>query len=194
MDDRRDDWRSGVDENLVSLNTAQRVTDREVEDLELKYEGHDKILRGDPEHDTDGLVARLHTQENLVNELRAEYGALKQTIRGYHDGSPGLEGRVDALEGIKKNRERKEGYYWQFITAVAVAIIGLVGIILTNLKEIKAHLPKSKPSPLSQKIEKAKHKKGKPIIKYRVRLSSEDPPSSEEPSFTGHQEPEPSPR
>lgn len=71
MDERRDDWRHGVDENLASLNTGQRVTDKLIEDLELAQEHIDRLLRGDTEKGTDGVISRLHQLEDALQEIRA---------------------------------------------------------------------------------------------------------------------------
>jgi len=86
MDDRRDDWRNGVDKKLVDLTSAQRSTDDELDDLGLKYDSLDRILRGDPETDISGFQERLHNVENGLQELRAEKVKSKladTTVQGF---------------------------------------------------------------------------------------------------------------
>ena len=97
----------------MSLTTAQRTTDDQLDDLELKYEAFDKVLRGDPEEDTDGLIARMHNLENAVQELRAE--------------------RVK----FKVADETTKGIKWQVWGAIVVAILGMLGGILPNLALIR---------------------------------------------------------
>ncbi len=121
MDERRDDWRHGVDQNLVSLNAAQRVTDQQLDDLDLKYEIIDKVLRGDPESDTDGFAARLHNIENSAQDFRAE------------------------LIKLRIADVQVRGFRWDFAKAVAVAIIGvlgtaigILGLLITNWDKVEA--------------------------------------------------------
>lgn len=156
MDERRDDWRHGVDENLASLNAAQRVMDREISRLWKAYSEDDALLRGDKEKETDGLIARLHQLETAINLLQAVIDVDKA-------GNKGLTGRVEALEG----RERTTVEVWKFW----VAILGLLGAIavavITNLDKIEAWVH-PKPDVVDQAIERAKHKKGKPIVRYRI--------------------------
>lgn len=167
MDDRRDDWRTGVDQNLVSLNTAQRVTDQQLDDLDLKYEAIDKVLRGDPETDTDGFIARLHNAENAILELRAE--------------------RVK----FKVADVTVTGFKWEFLTKVTVQLLILAGFLILGWDKLEGLYQKiihQEPSLLEKKIERARHPKS-PKKMYRVRVvpsgaTSETPsvePSEEKP-------------
>ena len=141
-----DDWRARVDQSLVNLTSAQRVTDDQLDDLELKYEALDKVLRGDPEKDTDGVIARLHNLETSLNAIHAE--RLKIQIAD------------DNTRGIK----------WQVWGSIVVAIIGALAGILPNLGRIKISLtPFSKiqyepDTKLQREIEadKRKHHKKQP--------------------------------
>ena len=93
MDERRDDWRQGVDENLASLNTGQRVNDRLIEDLELKVSAIEALLHGT---DTTGLIGRVEDIENIAAELRSVVIMDASGNRGLqHDVRELKEGRTD---------------------------------------------------------------------------------------------------
>src|SRR5689334_6220954 len=111
MDERRDDWRRGVDENLASLNAGQRVWERELAIIRKLLAETDNLLRGDAEKDTDGAIARLHQAETAINLLKAVL--LKDAA-----GGKGLMGRVEDLENADKRSER-----W---LKVWIAFIGLL--------------------------------------------------------------------
>lgn len=156
MDDRRDDWRRGVDENLASLNAGQRIWEREFGSIRKLSAEIDKLLRGDPDRDTDGIIARLHQQENAINMLKAL--VLKDTA-----GNIGLIARVEALE----SGERTSGNRWQFATAVTVAVISLLGLLMTNWERLEAILSRESKDPVTQMINRAKHPRKKKAV-YRV--------------------------
>lgn len=146
MDDRRDDWYRGVDENLASLNAGQRIWEREFTALRKLLSETDKLLRGDPDKETDGLIPRLHQQENAVNMLQA-------LIVKDRAGNTGLIARVEALE----RGERKSLNRWQFATAVTVALFSVLGLLLTNWDRLGAILNRKSKDPVEQMIQRAKN-------------------------------------
>lgn len=165
MEERRDDWRHGVDENLVSLNSAQRSTDKELDELDLLTQKHERIILGDPENDKIGISAQIDSLETLVNELRAELRTLKATLYGDHTGHPGLEGRMDNLEDRRKSKERREGWAWDSFTKITVELLLVIAMLLLNWERIE-DLIKSKihPAPPAA-AQKVRHKKKpKPIV------------------------------
>ncbi len=149
MNDRRDDWARGVDENLASLNAGQRIWEREVNALHKAIAEQDNLLRGDTEKDTDGLIARLHKAENEVLLLKAIL--LKDAA-----GGRGLVAEVESL----KYKEKSLVYRWQFW----IALLGLIGTIATaiimNIDKIEKFIQRqTQLTPLQVKIERAKHPK-----------------------------------
>jgi hypothetical protein len=144
-DDRRDDWRHGVDENLASLNTGQRVTDKLIEDLELKYDEFDRLVRGDPEKDTDGVIGRLHRIENAVDEIRVIM----------------IKTKMAEVE-VTKTKWELSGRLIERILILAVALLLGWDKLFPLYKKIVNH----RAGPVEIAIEKAKHKKGAPIIRY----------------------------
>ncbi len=134
MDDRRDDWRNGVDKKLVDLTSAQRSTDDELDELDLKYNTLDRIIRGDPENDISGFHERLHNVENGLQDLRAEKVKFKVADT--------------AIQGFK----------WQFWGLVLTAIITTIGAIF-GWDRIHAYLEKHDTDPVDKAIERAVHPK-----------------------------------
>lgn len=149
MDDRRDEWRRGVDENLASLNAGQRVWEREIGAIRKILSDIDFLLRGDPKKETDGLVARLHKQENEINLLKAII--LKDAV-----GNKGLVGRVEQLEG---GREDRRGL-WKNLTSIVVAAL-MSGLLTHFWGDIWHWTTRKSTDPVEQMIERAKRPKSR---------------------------------
>lgn len=173
-DDRRGDWEKGVDENLAMLNSTQRSTDKELDEHDIEIAKHDRIILGDPENGKIGISAQIDSLDNLVNELRAEYRSIKATLYGDHTGHAGIESRVDRLEDKKeiaaRRAEKREGYFWHFVTAVSLQILFLAGVVVLNWDRIEdfyvKHLkraPAHAIAPAKPRRPK-KHKEQKPIV------------------------------
>ena len=162
MDDRRDDWRRGVDENLASLNASQRVWDRELEAIHKIVAEFDSILRGNTENETDGMISRLHHQETQILYLKA-------IIQADRAGGKGLVTRVYELERGDQKAERRLKVWLAIISLVSVAI----GALIANSDRLAAYL-KRPAAPLEQAIEAAKHPRGKKRVIYRVVAPQED--------------------
>ncbi len=138
MDERRDDWRHGVDENLASLNAGQLVWSEEVKRIRADLEDIDRLIRGDAEEDTDGVMARMHSLETTLRMLEA-------VVLTDKAGNPGLQGRVSVLEGKKDVRVAR----WAFYSALLGMIAAIAVAIITNLDNLHRfiHPPvKSKPA------------------------------------------------
>lgn len=173
MNDRRDDWAHGVDENLASLNAGQRVQDRESQLIRKQIRDHDFLLRGDPEKETDGQIARLHNAENEILLLKAVL--IKDAI-----GGRGLVDRVEALESQERGSDRRLKVY--------IALIGLISALLvavaSNLDRIESFIKKDT-DPLHQKIDRIKHpprRRVHVVIDEREKASEtaqDDPPKTD---------------
>lgn len=157
MNDRRDDWERGVDENLASLNTGQRVNDRILEDLDKNYAALDHVLRGDAEKDTDGLIAQVH-------EIQTKLARVNAILFVDSTGKKGLQHEVESL----LSGERTASERWKFATAVVVAFLSLVGLLITNWGRISGFLEAQDKDPVDQAIESAKHRHIKHIILHPV--------------------------
>lgn len=156
MNERRDDWHTGVDESLITLKSAQRATDNQLDALELKYELIDKVIRGDLEGNTESYSERLHNLETALREIRATK----------------VKSQVADIE-IRKSK-------WEFAREITKQIlIAMVALLLglrwDRLEILILKIIHQKPAPLEVAIEQAKHPKGKTL--YRTRRMS--PPKSE---------------
>ena len=162
------------------LNTAQRVTDKELEDIDVKVESHERIILGDPENGKIGVAAQFDALETLVNELRAELRNVRATLHGDHTGHPGLESRVDAMEGRRARRDLREGYFWHFVTALGVQALFVIALLILNWERVEDFIKSRLHHPPAQKIEPQKrHKrhKPKPIL---IPEAQQDEPATEE--------------
>lgn len=142
MDERREDWRHGVDENLASLNTGQRVNDRLIEDFDLAVSRIDNILRGNPEEETSGLIGRMEKTETDVAQL-------KSIVIMDASGKKGLQHEV----AILSSGERTASDRWKFATAVVVACISLIGLLITNWDRIQIYINRRTQDKVNQMIE-----------------------------------------
>lgn len=143
----------------------ERLWEREIGGIHKTLSEIDALLRGDPERDTDGAIARLHQLENSLNLLKA-------VILRDAAGGRGLIGRVEALESGERGADNR----WKFATAVVVAILSLFGLLLTNWERLEAFLNKQrKLDPLERMIQNAKH----PKAKRRHIVIRNDPPEPE---------------
>ena len=144
-ENRRDEWRHGVDENLASLNAGQRVLETSVRQLEQIVSGMDSLIRGDVEKETDGLIARLHDIEGSLRELRA-------VLFVDSTGKKGLIHDVNELQGRRESRKAT----WINVTAIVVALISS-GFLGHFWSAIVASWRKQ-PDPISQLMRKPKHR------------------------------------
>lgn len=158
-DDRRDDWAHGVDENLASINAASRVLDREISRLWKAHAEDDKLLRGDKEKETDGLIARLHAQETQINLLHATL--INHTAR------------LGTLEGANQASENRIKLWVAIVGFLSAVVVGG----LYNIDRIQALLNrKHKPDRLEQMLENAK----RPKARHRHVVAPEEPEPTED--------------
>ncbi len=169
MDERRDDWRHGVDENLASLNAGQRIWEHEQKALRKALAAMDALLRGDAGKETDGLIARLHTLETAINMLRAVIDVDKA-------GNKGLVGRVEAIEGGERGAERHLKLWIAIVGLLSAALVA----VFSNIDRIEAFLH-HKPAPVERAIENARG----PKVRYRHYTIRVKPPETEAPDPDG---------
>ncbi len=159
MDERRDDWRRGVDENLASLNAGQRIWERELATLRKLLGEIIDDLRGSISNETDGIIHRLR-------EAEASVQMLKSIIDVDRIGESGLMGRVEALERRERTSETR--------LKIWIAVIGLLSALASaavfNIDKIEASLNKQPKDPIDQAIDRARH----PKPRYRHYVIRED--------------------
>lgn len=167
MDERRDDWQREVDENLASLNAGQRVWERDLTLLRKVMGDIDRLLRGDPEKDTEGVIARIHDIERQLSKLNA-------VLFVDSTGKKGLIHDVYELRGEEKRVVER----WKFATAITVAIIGFLGLFISNWdKIIKAAGVGRPPDKLERMINNAKRPPNSGKVRVKVRYV--EPPATD---------------
>lgn len=120
-------WRHRVDEHLVVLTTAQKVTNDHLDQIDETLDALDRTIRGDYEKDRDGIVARMENMERSV-------ALLHSVLFKDSTGKKGLVDTVDVLiSGKIERREKRKDYI-----TIAIAIISTIGLIITNLDRIES--------------------------------------------------------
>ncbi len=127
MNERQDDW--------------QRATDRQLDDLELRYDAIDRVLRGNHEDKEDGLIAEVHAIDIKVNDIRAELFRIKQFF-----------------SDEKHERREDRRLNWGNITKIIIAIItsGTVGIFW---RDIRSYIEKHEKTDFFEMTKSPKHPK-----------------------------------
>lgn len=117
--------RNRIDERLVDLTTAQKVTNDHLDSIDETLDILDRTIRGDYEKDHDGLVARFKELEHAVSQLNA-------VIFQDSTGQKGLVATVDALVSGKMEKVERR----QHKVSIIIAIITSSALVLTNLDKI----------------------------------------------------------
>lgn len=158
MDEHRDDWHNSVDARLVNLTSAQKSADVDLERIHRELAKLDRILRGDPSRDIQGIVEGL-------NRLGSEINKFNRIFDKDYLGHGGLVSFITFV--YERERERWEskresrGYKWGFWGMILAAVIGAVALILTNKDQIEKWWKHPHLAPLETKIERAKHPKAR---------------------------------
>lgn len=141
-------------------NAIWRGFEARLERIEDIVHDLDEILRGDRRSKTIGLLAE---QDRHDQELRKLNAVVFVDSTGKH----GLAHDVDVLMERRSGQERRMELRWGFWTAIIVALISSGAAILTNLDKLKSLFPVEHLGIVEQKIERARHPKGKKIYRYR---------------------------
>lgn len=143
------------DENFQRLeNINGKLEDVQDRVRELEITLHGKRAK-------TGLLAEYERHDQLLARL---YAVIWQDPTGQkgilHDIDILMERRTAKVQGVQ--------YKWQFWGLILATIISSAAAVLTNLDKIIRLFPVEHPGILEQKIEKAKHPKGKKIYRYRI--------------------------
>lgn len=110
---------------LISLTTAQKVTNDHLDQIDETIDALDRTVRGDYENNRSGIVARLEILEHDSNLHKAVLFKDATGKKGLVDTVDGLvSGRMDAVERRQNRR------------AIIIAIITSSALVLTNLDRI----------------------------------------------------------
>ena len=149
-------WRERVEERIINLQTSEASQNDQLSEHDEHFNQIDILLEGHPEEKNDnGLKGDVHDLGVSLNKLKAimEPDSL---------GTGGVISRLKALEKKAGFEEKVSENRWKFLTAVAVAIISLLGLLFTNLDKIKLPFPKEPP-----KLEAMKQKAKRPKRKVK---------------------------
>lgn len=147
-------------EKLAHLN--DKIEDNQDRIREVEITLHGKRAK-------TGLLAEYERHDSLLSRL---YAVIWQDPTG----KTGLLHDVDVLMDRRKDKIQGAQYRWQFWGLILATLISSGLALLSNLDKVVKFLPKYHPGPLEQKIDQAKHPRGKKL--YRVRLIKEEPSDS----------------
>lgn len=125
-------WREKVDDRLVSLTSAQKTTDDELDKHEERIENAEILLEGDElKEDDEGVVGDVEVLMRKHNEIRAIWAPDNL-------GEGGWENRLRAVEnelGIKrKTRLNRKA----FAAAVGIALASTTGFVVSNWDKVES--------------------------------------------------------
>ncbi len=170
-------WRENVDSRLVTLITAQTVVNDRLDELEEISEALDRVLRGDPEKDTGGLIERLHDAETSTSRLSA-------LLFPDHTGNGGLVNDVKTLKRRDELEQRNHDNRWKFWTAIALAIISSATLLIKEWPKIWDNIMNTESKdPVRKAINRAKNPR--PIHRhYKVIIPQTTPETGDYPALT----------
>ncbi len=152
-------------------NALWRGFEARLERLEDMVRDLDEVLRGDRHKKIFGLLPEYDRLDLEVRKLNA-------VVFVDSTGKRGIAHDVDYLMDRRSGQERREGFKWTFWGLILATIISSLAAVLTNLDKIKILLPVLRLSPLEEKIERARHPKGKKV--FRVRIAPQEKAPSED--------------
>ncbi len=124
-------WRESVETRLVSLTSAQKTTDNELDKLGERLEEMDELLEGDPlKRQDSGLKGDVKELNTGLNELR--------TIMAPDAlGHGGVKNRLENCEMALGLRANKSENRWKFATVIASGTLATMTAIIVALLAIE---------------------------------------------------------
>ena len=108
-----------------------------------------------------GLLAEYERHDQLLARL---YAVIWQDPTG----QKGILHDIDVLMGRAQNRTASAQYKWQFWGLILATMISSGVALVASWDKVQKILPKDHPGILEQKIERARHPRGKKIIRVKV--------------------------
>jgi hypothetical protein len=127
------EWRNSVDERLVNLVSSQKTTDDDLDEIRVEQAKFDRVLRGDPEENREGMAQSL-------DRLQAEVTKFNRIFDKDHLGNGGLREDISYLMDDRRRHERREDNAWKFVTAICVQFLILIGLLIVNWDRIQEFL------------------------------------------------------
>lgn len=163
-------WRERTDERMVGFTSSETVQNDRLDEIDDELATIREIFDGKQEdRDDNGL-------KGDVRELTRSYNELRALMAPDHLGHGGIINRLKAVEEKVGIRARQTDNFWKFWTAIGVALISLIGLLLTNWDKVQRYINAKSNDPLDQIIEKAKHPKGRRVHRTVVRTDPDPEP------------------
>lgn len=145
-------WRERTDERLASLTSGETVQNDRLDAMEEQMRELDRVLRGDPEKDSGGIVEHLHEVQTGLNALRALMApdAL---------GGGGVLNRLKMLEKKEAREFRASEYHWKFWIAIVGFISAVTVAVVTNVDRIEAFWRHQTRPPIETKRPKVRRRR-----------------------------------
>ncbi len=130
------EWRKTVETRLVSLTSAQKTTDDDLDKHDGRIEEIEELLEGDPlKREDSGLKGDVKELNRSVNELRA-------IMAPDHLGHGGIKHRLDAVENALGLKVENSIGRWKAVVAAISATALITSAVVYNLDRITASLRK----------------------------------------------------
>lgn len=159
-DDFTQQWRESVESRLVSLTSAQKVTDNQLDDQDLEIAGMLETLNGAPKEHDRGLVAQVN--------------ALESTLKAADKVISNALSSLSSIEIELGLRKRDTDNHWKFWTAIIGGLLTLAGILIINWDKVSPFFSSKTRDPVHQIIEKANHPRGRQIRKQIIKFVPEE--------------------
>ncbi len=130
------EWRKSVESRLVSLTSAQKQTDDDLDKINGRLDEMDELLSGDPlKRDDSGLKGDVSELSRAVNALRA-------IMAPDQLGHGGIKNRLETVETELGLRVKSWDGRRKVLIAVISALAMIATAIVTNLDRIGPSLKK----------------------------------------------------
>lgn len=124
-------WRESVETRLVSLTSAQKTTDNDLDKLSGRIDDMDQLLEGDPlKREDSGLKGDVH-------ELGRGLNALRSIMAPDALGHGGVKNRLDNVEGALGLRVSRSANRVAVTLAVIAATATITAAIVMSLDKIE---------------------------------------------------------
>ena len=155
-------WRESVEARLVSLTSAQKTTDDDLDKQMARLNELDELLEGDPlKRDDSGL-------KGDVSELNRAVNALRAIMAPDALGHGGVKNRLDACEDALGLKVQTSKYRWLVVLGIISASSAVTVALVENLDRIASvyahltHATKTPPSHSKRSGNKRRHKEAPP--------------------------------
>ncbi len=147
-------WRESIETRTVSLTSSQKVTDDELDDLQIQLEEFRVEIEGDPKRRDPGLIGQVNAIETSLNSVQ-------RVLQPDATGNSGLIAEFRKLKNTVQFGERRSEYRWKFWAAIGAAALLLVREVIHDLPQIKTFLNSPAEDALGRIVEHAKHPKAR---------------------------------